>query len=104
MYGLINRISKKMVNEVPLVLVTGASGYCASFIIKELLEGGQYRVRGTVRTLENEGKVKPLRELVADAKYPLELVEADLLKEDTWPAAVKGKLCLPCVCVCVVSG
>ena len=32
--------------------------------------------------------MKPLRELVPDAKYPLRLVEADLSKADSWAKAV----------------
>lgn len=63
--------------------MTGASGYIASFIIKLLQEQG-WKVRGTVRSLENEEVVKQLKELVPEAKYPLELVEADLLKEESW--------------------
>ncbi|HWL49190.1 MAG TPA: NAD-dependent epimerase/dehydratase family protein, partial [Acidimicrobiia bacterium] len=35
------------VTDAP-VLVTGASGFIASHIVQQLLEGG-YRVRGTVR-------------------------------------------------------
>lgn len=66
-----------------MVLVTGASGYIASYIVKLLQEEG-WNVRGTVRSLENEEVVKQLKELVPNAKYPLELVEADLLKEDSW--------------------
>jgi nucleoside-diphosphate-sugar epimerase len=68
-----------------VVLVTGASGYIASFIIKLLQEQG-WKVRGTVRNLSNEEGVKHLKELVPDAKHALEVVEADLLKEDTWKA------------------
>ena len=34
--------------------------------------------------MENEDVVKHLKELVPEAKYPLELVEADLLKEESW--------------------
>ena len=33
--------------------------------------------------------MKPLLELVPDAKYPLRLVEADLCKPETWPNAVR---------------
>jgi nucleoside-diphosphate-sugar epimerase len=76
--------------RIEKVLVTGASGYIANHIIKQLLEGGRYAVRGTVRSLKNEKKVKPLQDLVPSPAIPLELVEADLLKEDTWPAAVEG--------------
>ena len=72
-----------------LVLVTGASGYVASHLVLLLQQKG-YRVRGTVRSLKNQEKVQPLRELCPDAKFPLELVEADLLSPDGWTKAVKG--------------
>ena len=51
---------------VPIALVTGASGYVATHIIKQLLEQGRVRVRGTVRSLDNEKKVKPLRDIVPE--------------------------------------
>lgn len=64
--------------------MTGASGYIASHIVKQLLGKG-YRVRGTVRSLKNEKKCQPLRDLCSDGKQNmLELVEADLTKADTW--------------------
>jgi nucleoside-diphosphate-sugar epimerase len=72
-----------------LILVTGASGYLATHVIKQLLEAG-CRVRGTVRSLQNEQKVAPLRTLVRKPRYELELVEADLLDEQSWLSAVKG--------------
>ncbi len=40
----------------PLVLVTGVSGYIASWVAYAALKLG-YRVRGTVRSLANESKV-----------------------------------------------
>lgn len=64
-------------------MVTGASGYVAAHVVKTLQDEG-YRVRATVRSLENETKVKPLKELCPDASHPLEIVEADLLKEESW--------------------
>lgn len=72
-----------------LILVTGVSGYIASHVAKLLLEDG-YRVRGTVRDLSDEGKVAPLKALVPDAKHPIELVEADLTKDDGWDKAMEG--------------
>ena len=74
----------------PQVLVTGASGFVASHIVQQLLVGGKVKVRGTVRSLKNESKCAPLMKLVPDAKYPLELVEAELLNEESWIEAVKG--------------
>ena len=76
-------------DDIPIVLVTGASGYLSSHITKQLLEQGRFRVRGTVRSLENEKKVKPLRELVAQPKYQLRLIEADLLNPKSWIEAVR---------------
>jgi nucleoside-diphosphate-sugar epimerase len=71
-----------------LVLVTGASGYIAGHVVKLLLDRG-YKVRGTVRNLKRK---KDLAHLLAlpEAQQRLELVEADLLKPDTWPPAVAG--------------
>lgn len=66
-----------------MVLVTGASGYIASHVVKQLQEEG-YRVRGTVRSTQDEAKVKHLQEMVPDAQYKLELVEADLTKPESW--------------------
>lgn len=65
--------------------MTGASGYIASFIVKLLQESG-WKVRGTVRNLENEDVVTFLKTLVPDAKHPLELFQADLLQPDSWKA------------------
>ena len=42
---------------VPIVLVTGASGFAATHVIKQLLEQGKYRVRGTVRSTKKQEKV-----------------------------------------------
>jgi len=41
----------------PIVLVTGATGYIAMHVVQQLLQGGGYRVRGTVRSLKNNAKV-----------------------------------------------
>ncbi|CAH3128238.1 unnamed protein product [Pocillopora meandrina] len=67
------------------VLVTGASGFLAMHVVKQLVDSREYIVRGTVRSLTNEKKVKPLKELSSE----LELVEADLTKKESWIDAVK---------------
>ena len=72
------------------VLVTGSSGFIASHCVKQLLESGVYTVRGTVRSLKNEETVNAIRSIVPDAKYPVELVEAELLNADSWKDAVRG--------------
>lgn len=76
-------------NDEDLVLVTGASGYLAIHVVQQLQELG-YRVRGTVRSLKNEDKVAPIRNLVKNPKHEVELVEANLDNEESWIDAVKG--------------
>lgn len=75
--------------EAPLVLVTGISGFIASWVAHGALKLG-YRVRGTVRSLKNEDKVKHLRDLCPGSTYKVELVEADLMNEESWVGAVEG--------------
>lgn len=75
--------------QAPLVLVTGISGFIASWVAHGALKLG-YRVRGTVRSLGNEDKVKHLRDLCPGSKHKVELVEADLLDEASWDNAVVG--------------
>ena len=83
-------VAKVPDDGTPIVLVTGASGYISSHVVKQLLEEGKYRVRGTVRNTKNEEKVKPVMELVPNPTRPLELVEADLTSENGWQDAVNG--------------
>ncbi len=68
------------------VLVTGATGYIASHVVRELLARG-YSVVGTVRNLANKDKYAFLYEF-AQAKEHLELREADLLKPESWESAL----------------
>ena len=75
---------------VPRVPVTGASGFIATHVIYQLQQQGRMRVRGTVRSLKREEKVKPLRNVVPDAKYPLRLLPADLQDAESLSRAVKG--------------
>jgi nucleoside-diphosphate-sugar epimerase len=91
-----------MANQITdddLILVTGATGYIACHIIKQLLDKG-YRVRGTVRSIKDEKKISPLRKLSENPRHPLDLVEADLDKEDGWANAVKGCSMLSSILIC----
>jgi nucleoside-diphosphate-sugar epimerase len=77
--------------HAPRVLVTGASGFIACHVIDLLLRSEKrYLVRGTVRDLKNEQKIKPLKDLAGEDLDRLELVEADLMREEIWDNAVKG--------------
>ena len=73
--------------EAP-VLVTGATGFVAAEIVKQLLEAG-YTVRGTTRDVaksETDGYLTAL----SGASERLELVQADLGDPGAFDAAVSG--------------
>ncbi|MEO8816255.1 MAG: NAD-dependent epimerase/dehydratase family protein [Mycobacterium sp.] len=77
------------INPDAPVLVTGGSGYVASWIVRYLLEDGR-RVRATVR---NPDKPKGLEHLHAlDRQHPgqLTLHRADLLEPGSFTAAIQG--------------
>lgn len=76
-----------MLSSQKKFLVTGITGFLGSSMAKLLLENN-YQVRGTVRSKSNAKKLHPLKCLPNSAN--LELVEANLLNEESWPAAING--------------
>jgi len=68
------------------VLVTGASGYIASWIVKYLLDDG-HTVHATVR---NPDKVPHLTALADSSPGTLKLFKADLLDASAFDAAMQG--------------
>ncbi len=73
--------------EITTVVVTGASGYLGSWIVKHALDAG-YRVRGTVRDPDDEEKTAHLRAL--EGADRLTLYAADLLADGVFDKAVSG--------------
>lgn len=71
------------------VLVTGANGYVASWLVKRLLEEG-LTVHAAVRSPENDKKVGHLRELAANSKGQLKFFKADLLTPNAYLEAMEG--------------
>lgn len=71
------------------VLVTGASGYIASWIVRFLLEEG-HEVHATVRDKNKPEKVAHLNEIASQEAGNLRLFEADLLKPGSFAEAMAG--------------
>jgi len=81
---------EQIIDKTKPVLVTGASGYIANWIIKYLLEDG-CTVHGTVRNLDNEKSVGPLNKIAESAPQgTLKLFKADLLDEGSFDEAMQG--------------
>lgn len=77
-------------SELPIVIITGVSGFLGSHVTKLFLEDGGFRVRGTVRSTSNEQKIEPLKKAFGENFDKLELVEADLLNADSLLKAIEG--------------
>lgn len=69
------------------VLVTGATGFVATELCKQLLEKG-YKVVGTVRKVQGE-RTQTLKKLGEALPGTLQLVEADLLTPGSFDTAVQ---------------
>lgn len=71
------------------VLVTGISGYVGLHCAVELLKNG-YSVKGSIRNMAKEEKVRNDISKVIDPKNNLEFCQLDLLKDDGWDKAMEG--------------
>ena len=71
------------------VLVTGATGYVAGWIVKNLLDAG-VTVHAAVRDPDNTDKVAHLKQLEQEAPGTLKLFKADLLDPGSYTEAMAG--------------
>jgi len=72
-----------------MILVTGGSGYLATHLIARLLRDG-HSVRTTVRSAARGAAVRAAARRGGADDARLEFVEADLMSDDGWKAAVDG--------------
>jgi nucleoside-diphosphate-sugar epimerase len=77
------------IDKTQKVMVTGATGYVAGWIVKRLLEEG-VTVHAPVRDPDSAGKLKHLNDLAA--KYPgtIRYFKADLLDHGSYAEAMAG--------------
>ncbi|MEO3862057.1 NAD-dependent epimerase/dehydratase family protein [Acrocarpospora sp. B8E8] len=71
------------------VLVTGGSGYVGTQLIAALLRAGR-PVRATVRSTVHEAELRAAARRGGADDAGLQIVAADLMADDGWPAAVAG--------------
>ncbi|MBK8580728.1 MAG: NAD-dependent epimerase/dehydratase family protein [Flavobacteriales bacterium] len=71
------------------VMVTGANGYVASWLVKRLLDDG-ITVHAAVRNPNDEKKVAHLKEAASKSKGQIKFFAGDLLKPGSYKAAMEG--------------
>lgn len=76
-------------HDFKTVMVTGATGYVAGWIVKRLLEEG-LTVQAPVRDPENPEKLKYLNAIADAAPGTITYFKADLLKDGSYEAAMQG--------------
>lgn len=76
------------INKTKPVLVTGANGYVASWLVKRLLEEG-LTVHAAVRDPQNEKKNAHLKGMALRTTGTIKFFKADLLKKGSYDEAMK---------------
>lgn len=71
------------------VMITGATGYVAGWIVKKLLDEG-HTVHAPVRDPDNAEKLAHLNEMAASAPGSIRYFKADLLEEGSYDEAMAG--------------
>lgn len=71
------------------VMVTGATGYVAGWLVKKLLDEG-FTVHAAVRDPDNKSKVAHLLKATSEAPGELKFFKADLLSEGSYFEAMQG--------------
>jgi nucleoside-diphosphate-sugar epimerase len=79
----------KQIDKSKPVLVTGATGYVAGWLVKKLLEEGM-TVHAAVRNPDNKEKVAHLDDLAKNSKGQIKYFKSDLLTMASYGDAMKG--------------
>jgi len=79
----------KQIDKSKPVLVTGANGYVASWIVKKLLDNG-ITVHAAVRNPDNEQKLAHLLKAARESKGEIKFFASDLLRPGSYKDAMEG--------------
>lgn len=79
---------KNIDKNIP-VMVTGATGYVAGWIVKKLLDEG-FTIHAPVRNPDDEASLKYLNQMAEHAHGTIKYFKADLLQEGSYDEAMKG--------------
>lgn len=71
------------------VMVTGANGYVASWLVKRLLDEG-ITVHAAVRSPDNDTKLVHLKEAASNSKAEIKFFKSDLMIDGSYKPAMEG--------------
>jgi len=77
------------INKTQPILVTGATGYVAGWLVKKLLEQG-LTVHAAVRDPNNKTKLQHLDKVAENAPGTIKYFKSDLLQKGSYAEAMKG--------------
>ena len=77
------------IDRLKPVMVTGANGYVASWLVKKLLDEG-VTVHAAVRDPKNISKIRHLIDVAKSSKGEIIFFATDLLKPGSYKAAMEG--------------
>ena len=77
------------IDKTKPVMVTGANGYVASWLVQRLLDEGM-TVHAAVRNPDNEQKISHLKEAAARSKGKIKFFKGDLLTPGSYKEAMEG--------------
>ncbi len=78
-----------LIDKTKPVLVTGANGFVASWLVKRLLEDG-ITVHAAVRNPDNHNKISHLKDVAEKASGTLKFFAGDLMTPGSYQEAMKG--------------
>ncbi len=78
-----------IIDKTKPVMVTGATGFVAGWLVKKLLEEG-LTVHAAVRNPSNTAKLKYLNEIAEKTSGSIKYFKSDLLQEGSYAEAMKG--------------
>ena len=77
------------INKNKPVMITGATGYVAGWIVKKLLDEG-HTVHAPIRNPQNSEKTKYLNSIASNAPGKIKYFKADLLDEGSYEESMEG--------------
>ena len=79
----------KTIDKSKPVLVTGATGYVAAWLVKKLLEEG-FTVHAAVRDPDHNSKLNHLNEIASATPDQIKYFKSDLLQDGSYAKAMEG--------------